>query len=62
MTGHNTWSLVAPILVAMVKQEEDNSGFTLAAYATVYAALRWWDESKEYREKLIKEEQDAPQD
>lgn len=58
MTGRDTWSLVAPILVAMVKQAEDNSDFTLDAYATVYAALRWWDDSKEYRESLRKEKEE----
>lgn len=61
MTGRDVWSLVAPILVAVGKPEEANSYFTLDAYVTVYAALRWWDESKEYRESLMKEEQDAPQ-
>lgn len=62
MTGRDVWSLVAPILVAVGKPEEKNSYFTLDAYATVYAALRWWDDSEEYRDKLRKERRDAPQD
>lgn len=55
MTGRDAWSLVAPILVELCKLGEDNSSF-IDAYATVYAALRWWDESKEYREKLMEED------
>lgn len=55
MTGRDTWSLVAPILVAVGKPGEPNSVFDIDAYTTVYAALRWWDESKEYREKLREE-------
>lgn len=53
MTGREAWSLVAPILAAFGERSNGgyNKTFDVDAYTLVYAALTWWDESEEYREK-----------